>query len=87
MDDATFQAIEVMSGGSSVQWWHDPKGSKKKGWWAHARPGNDTIRMEGIVHEASLMPLGKGEDCPVDENYKLKGVSNVVGTQMIDLIR
>lgn len=80
MDEATFQAIEVMSGGSPIQWWHDPKGAKKKGYWATARPGNDTIRMEGIVHEASLLPLGKEKECPVDENYKLKGVSNVVST-------
>ncbi|KAF8600255.1 FAD/NAD(P)-binding domain-containing protein [Ceratobasidium sp. AG-I] len=82
MDEATFQAIEVMSGGnpSAIQWWHDPKGAKKKGYWAHARPGEDTIRMEGIVHEASLMPLGNEKECPVDENYKLKGVSNVYVT-------
>ncbi|KAF8874311.1 hypothetical protein CPB84DRAFT_1853642 [Gymnopilus junonius] len=36
--------------------------------------------MPGIVHEASLIPLGKGNKCPVDENYKVKGVSNVYVT-------
>jgi hypothetical protein len=36
--------------------------------------------MEGVVHEAGLLPVGDANDpnACVDDNYKLKGVSNVV---------
>jgi hypothetical protein len=83
MDQATFEAIEAMAGeGNKVEWWHQPQpkngGALPPGVWKEDRPGQDTIRMPGIVHEASLIPLGNGNDSPVDENYKVKGVSNVV---------
>ncbi|PPQ68722.1 hypothetical protein CVT26_003628 [Gymnopilus dilepis] len=85
MDQATFQAIEAMAGkGHGIEWWHQPQpkdGSDlPPGVWKKELPGQDTIRMPGIVHEASLIPLGKGNECPVDENYKIKGVSNVYVT-------
>jgi len=83
MDEATFQAIEVMAGdGNFVEWWHQPQpkdsGDLPPGVWRYEKPGHDTIRMPGIVHEASLIPLGNRNECPVDEDYKVKGVSNVV---------
>jgi hypothetical protein len=82
MDQATFKAIEVMAGkGNEIQWWHQPKPADRPGVWETTIPGNDTIRTEGIVHEASVLPLGDGDDCCVDRNYKVKGVSNVVSTQ------
>ncbi|CAE6531256.1 unnamed protein product [Rhizoctonia solani] len=86
MDKATYEAIEVMAGnGNEVEWWHQPKGdsSATKTGWKKTRPGNDTIRMEGIVHEAGLLPVGDDPNDPnacVDSNYKLKGVSNVYVT-------
>ncbi|KAG9084294.1 hypothetical protein FS749_005334 [Ceratobasidium sp. UAMH 11750] len=81
MDKATFDAIEVMAGkGQEIQWWHQPKPADKPGVWKSSRPGNDTIRMEGIVHEASLLPLTDDGTACVDHNYKVKGVSNVYVT-------
>jgi hypothetical protein len=80
MDEATFKAIKVMAGNQHdhIEWWHQPKPWDKPGSWRKEHPGRDTIRMEGIVHEASLLPLGDGDNCCVDKDYKLKGVSNVV---------
>ncbi|KAG8795488.1 hypothetical protein FRC12_013650 [Ceratobasidium sp. 428] len=82
MDRATFDAIKVMAGdGQQIEWWHEPKGSSTPGTWRHEEPGKDTIRMEGVVHEASLLPLGDdGKSC-VDQNYKVKDVSNVVSME------
>ncbi|KAJ3503035.1 hypothetical protein NLJ89_g8614 [Agrocybe chaxingu] len=85
MDEATFQAIGAMAGdGNAVEWWHQPQPEDSQelppGVWKGERPGQDTIRMPGIVHEASLIPLGSDNECPVDENYKVKGVSNVYVT-------
>ncbi|KAG8714109.1 hypothetical protein FRC11_009806 [Ceratobasidium sp. 423] len=86
MDEATFQAIEIMSGnGNEVEWWHQPKGDPPQSevGWKETRPGNETIRMEGIVHEAGLLPVGDNpndSNACVDSNYKLKGVSNVYVT-------
>ncbi|CAE6373384.1 unnamed protein product [Rhizoctonia solani] len=87
MDEATFQAIEVMAGeGNEIDWWHEPKeitdkNSKEIG-WKKTRPGQNTIRMEGVVHEAGLLPVGDANDpnACVDSDYKLKGVSNVYVT-------
>jgi hypothetical protein len=83
MDQATFEAIEAMAGKEhAVEWWHQPQSKDGQdlppGVWKNDLPGRDTIRMPGIVHEASLVPLGNGNECPVDKNYKVKGVSNVV---------
>ncbi|KAH7337167.1 hypothetical protein B0J17DRAFT_600124 [Rhizoctonia solani] len=86
MDKATYEAIEAMAGqGNEIEWWHEPKGNPppSKVGWRKTRPGNDTIRMEGIVHEAGLLPVGDHPNDPnacVDSNYKLKGVSNVYVT-------
>ncbi|KAF8152233.1 hypothetical protein B0H34DRAFT_677629 [Crassisporium funariophilum] len=87
MDQATFEAIVAMAGGGGgeIEWWHQPQPKEEgqempPGTWDKSRPGNDTIRMPGIVHEASTVPLGSGNDCPVDETYKVKGVSNVYVT-------
>ncbi len=87
MDEATFQAIEAMAGdGNIVEWWHQPQPEDGRemlpGVWSYEKPGQGTIRMPGIVHEASLIPLGNRKECPVDENYKVKGVSNVVCTNI-----
>ena len=84
MDEATFEAIRAMAGkGHRVEWWHQPQPKDGQGLppgvWKTELPGRDTIRMPGIVHEASVIPLGHSNDFPVDENYKVKGVSNVVG--------
>jgi choline dehydrogenase-like flavoprotein len=85
MDQATFELIGVMAGeGPGIDWWHQPQPKDGQelppGVWKKELPGRDTIRMPGIVHEASLAPLGNSNDCPVDENYKVKGVSNVYVT-------
>ncbi|CAE6457895.1 unnamed protein product [Rhizoctonia solani] len=85
MDEATFKAIEVMAGeGNKIEWWHEPKENtdENKIGWRPDRPGQDTIRMEGVVHEAGLLPVGDANDpnACVDDNYKLKGVSNVYVT-------
>lgn len=81
MDKATFDAIEVMAGkGQEIEWWHQPKPADKPGVWERSRPGVETIRMEGIVHEASTLPMGDDRNCCVDSNYKVKGVSNVYVT-------
>ncbi|KAG1726004.1 uncharacterized protein EDB91DRAFT_1086919 [Suillus paluster] len=82
MDEATFDAIKVMAGDEKhqVQWWHQPKPGDKPGAWKTEIPGRETIRMEGIVHEASLLPLGDGDECCVDRDYRVKGVSNAYVT-------
>ncbi|CAE6362802.1 unnamed protein product [Rhizoctonia solani] len=84
MDKATFKAIEIMAGKGDIEWWHQPKGKPppEQVGWKKERPGKETIRMEGIVHEAGLLPMGEDSDpnACVDRNYKLKGVSNVYVT-------
>ncbi|KAG1768775.1 hypothetical protein EV702DRAFT_716216 [Suillus placidus] len=82
MDEATVEAIRAMAGieKHGIEWWHQPKPWDKPGAWKREIPGKETIRMEGIVHEASVLPLGDGDECCVDRNYRVKGVSNVYVT-------
>ncbi|KAG0699201.1 hypothetical protein DFH29DRAFT_937635 [Suillus ampliporus] len=82
MDQATFDAVRAMAGDEKhqVEWWHQPKPWDKPGSWKKEIPGRDTIRMEGIVQESSVLPLGDGDDCCIDRNYRVKGVSNVYVT-------
>ncbi|KAG1731267.1 hypothetical protein EDB19DRAFT_1738200 [Suillus lakei] len=79
MDAATVDAIRAVAGNEKhqVEWWHQPKPRDKPGVWRREIPDRETIRVEGIVHEASLLPLGDGDECCIDRNYKVKGVSNV----------
>ncbi|KAG1761979.1 hypothetical protein EDD22DRAFT_823821 [Suillus occidentalis] len=82
MDEATVDAIRVMAGNKKheVEWWHQPKPWDKPGVWKREIPGKETVRMEGIVHEASVLPLGDGDECCVNRDYRVKGVSNVYVT-------
>jgi hypothetical protein len=80
MDEATVDAIKVMAGNKKdeVEFWHQPKPWDKPGVWKREIPGKETVRMEGIVHEASVLPLGAGDECCVNRDYRVKGISNVV---------
>lgn len=82
MDLATFEAIKLMAGeGNKVEWWHQPQnsdGSSLPGGWKDELPDQKSIRLPGVVHEASILRLGSGNNCPVDEDYRVKGVGNVV---------
>ncbi|KAG2746588.1 FAD/NAD(P)-binding domain-containing protein [Suillus brevipes Sb2] len=82
MDEATLDAIRAMAGNKKheVEWWHQPKPWDKPGVWKREIPGKETIRMEGIVHEASVLPLGDGDEYCVNRDYRVKGVSNVYVT-------
>lgn len=86
MDLATFEAIKLMAGeGNKIEWWHQPRkpdGSSLPGEWKDELPGQETIRHPGALHEASMIPLGSGNNCPVGEDYRVKGVTNVVSLDL-----
>ncbi|KZT09449.1 FAD/NAD(P)-binding domain-containing protein [Laetiporus sulphureus 93-53] len=83
MDAETFAAIQIMAGLQKLEpleWWHQPKPWDKPGHWSRELPKKETIRMEGIVHEASSLPLGEGDDYCIDTDYRVKGTTNVYVT-------
>lgn len=78
MDEATYQTIDVMAGGetSAIEYWDVNKSE-----WAKMKQPRETIRIPGIVHEASTAFVGAKEDGgSLDESYRPHGVKNVVRT-------
>ena len=76
MDEATYQTIDVMSGGetSGIEYWDAHQGK-----WVDAKQPKETIRIPGIVHEASTALVGpKDGGGSLDESYRPHGVKNVV---------
>lgn len=76
MDEATYQTIEVMSGGetSNIEYWDVHKGK-----WVKERQPKEAIRIPGIVHESSTAFVGpRDEGGSLDETYRPHGVKNVV---------
>lgn len=80
MDEATYDTINAMSGGddynSSIEYWDET--SHK---WIKAKPAVDTIRIPGIVHEASTAFVGSMEEGgSLDDMYRPHGTKNVYVT-------
>jgi len=78
MDEATYQTIETMSGGSTsdIEYWDTDTNS-----WKKDKPKASTIRIPGIVHEASTAFVGlKKNGGSVDSFYRPHGVKNVFVT-------
>lgn len=76
MDEATYDTIKAMSGGHNIEYWDEA--SHK---WIKGRPATDTIRIPGIVHEASTCFVGPKEaGGSLDELYRPYGVENVFVT-------
>lgn len=81
MDEATYQAIDVMArSGKGLEYWHPGKG------WKAEKPIQGDIRIPGVVHEGATLYMGKqneknGNSKPsVDEQYRPFGVNNVYVT-------
>jgi hypothetical protein len=79
MDEATYQTINVMAGGKTledtIEYW-----DVYKGVWAKAKQPREAIRIPGIVHEASTAFVGpKKEGGSLDDSYRPHGLENVVG--------
>lgn len=76
MDQATYDTIETMSGGNSsnIEYWDvNTQG------WIKEKPAVDTIRIPGIVHEASTAFVGlESKGGSLDRLYRPHGVKNVV---------
>jgi hypothetical protein len=76
MDQATYETIKTMSGGneSSIEYWD----ATTEG-WIKSKPAVDTIRIPGVVHEASTAFVGaKKHGGSLDNWYRPHGVKNVV---------
>ena len=77
MDEATYQTIEAMSGNEKIEeieYWDEPTHR-----WINTRPHVDTIRIPGVVHEASTAFMGpKSSGGSLDRFYRPHGVRNVV---------
>ena len=76
MDQATYDTIETMSGGSesNIEYWD----ATTQGWIKN-KPSVDTIRIPGIVHEASTAFVGpQNRGGSLDPFYRPYGVKNVV---------
>jgi choline dehydrogenase-like flavoprotein len=78
MDQATYETIETMSSGkvSNIEYWD----TTSQG-WIKKRPAVDTIRIPGIVHEASTAYVGpENEGGSLDDFYRPHGIKNVYVT-------
>jgi len=76
MDQATYQSIETMSGQSNIEYWD----TSTQG-WIEEKPAVDSIRIPGIVHEASTAYVGKKSNGgSLDSWYRPHGVKNVFVT-------
>jgi len=78
MDEATYQTINVMAGGetSAIEYW-DVNNRE----WAKVKQPKETIRIPGIVHEASTAFVGAKEDGgSLDDSYRPHEVKNVFMT-------
>jgi len=80
MDQATYETIATMSGKSNIEYWDTQTG--EAGGWINTKPSVDTIRIPGIVHEASTAYVGNESDGgSLDSWYRPHGVKNVVRSQ------
>ena len=81
MDGATFDLLEKAlspNGATGVEyWWVDEK-NQNEGKWKADRPPKTQFRVPGIVHEGST--LWMGDDGPVGQDFRPKGVDNVYVT-------
>jgi hypothetical protein len=78
MDEATYETIAAMAGDASkVEYWDEERddNNNPRG-WTKDRPDVATIRIPGIVHEASVSYVG--QDGSLDDLYRPHGVKNVV---------
>lgn len=74
MDQATYDSIKTMSGQPNIEYWD----TNTQG-WIKEKPAVDTIRIPGIVHEASTAYVGrKSHGGTLDSWYRPHGVKNVV---------
>ncbi|MCB2377338.1 hypothetical protein LGH70_07085 [Hymenobacter sp. BT635] len=80
MDEGTFQMLErALSprGGQRVEYWH---GTPTAGTWSHEQPAMEQRRVGGLVHEGSLLWIGKGTEGVVGLDYRPNGIENVYVT-------
>lgn len=76
MDQATYDSIKTMSGQPNIEYWD----TNTQG-WIKEKPAVDTIRIPGIVHEASTAYVGrKSHGGTLDSWYRPHGVKNVFVT-------
>jgi hypothetical protein len=82
MDKATYETIQVLagSGAEKVEYWNED--AQK---WVSERPSQASIRIPGLVHEASTLFMDEDATVgTVDENYLVHGTKNVVSFQSYD---
>jgi len=76
MDEATYQTIAGMAGEDAtddIEYWDENVHG-----WTKAQPPVDTIRIPGIVHEASTCFVGEeSHGGSLDELYRPHGIKNV----------
>ncbi|KAJ7853011.1 hypothetical protein B0H14DRAFT_3108503 [Mycena olivaceomarginata] len=84
MDQATFEAIEVMADSEAhqLEYWHEDESGTGTGTWNKMRPETKEIRIPGVVHEASTLYMGPKSDphAALDEHYRPHGCKNVYVT-------
>lgn len=76
MDNATFQAIEAIAGGSQdIQFW-----SEHRQCWMRERPRKRVRRSPMLVHEAGFTPISD-DDCSraLGKHFNVRECDNVVG--------
>lgn len=76
MENATFQVVDQLTKTESREYWDKFTQS-----WSIKRPGQDAMRIKGIVHEASSTFMGpEAEGGSIDEMYRPYGINNVVSS-------
>ncbi|KAL2818243.1 hypothetical protein BDW59DRAFT_165575 [Aspergillus cavernicola] len=76
MDKATYESIPAMTNGTNIEYWDE---SKKE--WGPNKPPVSTIRINGVVHEASTAFVGdESAGGSLDEWYRPHGIKNVFVT-------
>jgi hypothetical protein len=86
MDHLTWKAMEQISrnfieklGGPAEYWWPD---NNDCGEWKKEFPPENKIRVPGMVHESSVMPITDSENSIIDGNFRPRGVTNVTGSSI-----
>ena len=80
MDEGTFQMLEQAlspRGSQRVEYWH---GTPTAGTWRPEQPAIAQRRVGGLVHEGSLLWIGKGTEGVVGLDYRPHGIENVYVT-------
>lgn len=73
MDKSTFGILKRLTPiGETIEYWN----SDTKGWQSH-HPTVKQIRLQGLVHPASTMWIGRDSESPVNLDYQFCGVDNV----------